>query len=182
MARYHKREITLDDGRVISLKNVAATDAHLFIFFQQTIARESYGTNQRVGVHPSVEAIKENWKTSELNQNILRLGAFNGDKLIAQCNLERQNPKNDLVNHNARFSLMLISDYWGSGLACLMMNQIEFAARNMNVKRMEAEVRAENTRGVEFYKKMGYGIEGTRKKAALIEGRYQDEYYIAKSI
>ena len=46
--------------------------------------------------------------------------------------------------------------------------------------RLEALVRVQNERGVAFYKKMGFEIEGTRRNAALINGEYQDEYFIAK--
>jgi len=35
-------------------------------------------------------------------------------------------------------------------------------------------------RGIRLYRRMGYQIEGTRVQAALIEGRFQDELFIAK--
>ena len=39
--------------------------------------------------------------------------------------------------------------------------------------------RCENERGVQLYEKMGFKIEGKREMAAFIDGRFQDEYYIA---
>jgi len=48
------------------------------------------------------------------------------------------------------------------------------------MKRMEAKERTSNERGLALYKKAGYQIEGTRKKAAFISGSFEDEYYIAK--
>lgn len=41
-------------------------------------------------------------------------------------------------------------------------------------------VRVTNDRGIKLYERCGYKIEGTRKKAALINGNFVDEYFIAK--
>lgn len=55
-----------------------------------------------------------------------------------------------------------------------------FGPENLGVQRIEAKVRTQNPRGVALYKKAGYQIEGTRRKAALIDGEFRDEYFIAK--
>ncbi len=182
MARYFKREFKLNDGREVFLKNCAETDSHLFILFQQAIASESFGTNQRVGIHPSEKEIGAEWKSREFDPQVLRLGAFVKNKMIGQCNLAIQSQANSIIRHNARFGLMIIQEYWGSNLAKLMMQEMEFFALASGVKRIEAEVRANNLRAVNFYKKCGYLIEGTRKNAAFIKNSFEDEYYIAKLI
>lgn len=47
---------------------------------------------------------------------------------------------------------------------------------------IEAKVRVSNKRGLALYKKNGYAIEGTRQKAAFINGQFEDEFFIAKCI
>jgi len=42
------------------------------------------------------------------------------------------------------------------------------------------EVRTANERGVQLYKKNGFKIEGCKEKAALIDGVFVNEFYIAK--
>jgi RimJ/RimL family protein N-acetyltransferase len=58
----------------------------------------------------------------------------------------------------------------------------EHARKEGSIVRIEAEVRAANETGVRLYQKNGFKIEGRREKAALINGNFLDEYYIAKII
>lgn len=52
--------------------------------------------------------------------------------------------------------------------------------RKNNVKRLELMVITENIRAVNLYKKSGFKIEGLREISTLINGKYYDEYYMAK--
>ncbi|WP_407927862.1 GNAT family N-acetyltransferase [Gracilibacillus suaedae] len=47
-------------------------------------------------------------------------------------------------------------------------------------RRMELTVAASNRSAVALYKKIGFEIEGTKRKALLVENEYLDEYYMAK--
>jgi RimJ/RimL family protein N-acetyltransferase len=38
-----------------------------------------------------------------------------------------------------------------------------------------------NERAIALYKKMGFEIEGTKKRSMRIDGQYVDEYYMAKT-
>jgi RimJ/RimL family protein N-acetyltransferase len=57
---------------------------------------------------------------------------------------------------------------------------MEEFAKKSGIYKIEAKVRIFNERGLALYKKNGYAIEGTRKKAAFINGQYEDEFFIAK--
>lgn len=57
---------------------------------------------------------------------------------------------------------------------------METHARSCKISRIEAEVRTVNDRGVSLYTKNGFKIEGRREWAALINGTFLDEFYIAK--
>ena len=53
-------------------------------------------------------------------------------------------------------------------------------AKEQGVKRLELTVICENARAKHLYEKMGFEIEGTKKKSVLVDGAYLDEYYMAK--
>ncbi len=50
----------------------------------------------------------------------------------------------------------------------------------MEVKRIQARVRVSNLIGIRFYQKCGYEIEGIKKSAVLINGNYENEFYVSK--
>jgi Acetyltransferases, including N-acetylases of ribosomal proteins len=47
--------------------------------------------------------------------------------------------------------------------------------------RLELTVMVHNERAIALYKKMGFEIEGTKKRSMRIDGQYVDEYYMAKT-
>ena len=84
------------------------------------------------------------------------------------------------IKHIGHFGMMVLKDFWGQGVGRRMLEIMEGVAKSAGILRIEALVRIQNTRGVRFYQNAGYQIEGTRRHGALIDGRFQDEYYIAK--
>ena len=70
--------------------------------------------------------------------------------------------------------------YWGQGIGTRLLRAMEAHARKCGITRIEAEVRVANDRGVSLYTKNGFKIEGRREKAALIDGTFVDEFFIAK--
>lgn len=76
--------------------------------------------------------------------------------------------------------MMTSADYWGRGIGGALFRIMEEFAKKIGISKIEAKVRVSNERGLSLYKKNGYVIEGTRKRAALINGQFEDEFFIAK--
>jgi [ribosomal protein S5]-alanine N-acetyltransferase len=76
--------------------------------------------------------------------------------------------------------MMILREFWGEGIGRRMLEIMEAHAKDRGIARLEAQVRTKNERGIKLYRRMGFQIEGTRKHAALIDGKYQDEFFIAK--
>ncbi|MFD2654570.1 GNAT family N-acetyltransferase [Gracilibacillus thailandensis] len=74
----------------------------------------------------------------------------------------------------------VLAGYRGQGIGSKLFNQLDQWARLQNIRRMELTVATSNRSAVELYKKIGFEIEGTKRKALLVEGEYLDEYYMAK--
>ena len=70
----------------------------------------------------------------------------------------------------------------GSGFAAAMVNEALDCLRADGVKRVELQVEADNPRGVAFYRKLGFELEGCLKKAYKRAGDFGfvDELLMAK--
>lgn len=109
------------------------------------------------------------------------LCVFNDEnKIIGQLHLKILSPEHPWIRHIAEFGMMISTDYWGRGIGAALLGVMEEFAKKSGISKIEAKVRASNERGLSLYKKNGYSIEGTRRQAALINGQFEDEFFIAK--
>ena len=67
-----------------------------------------------------------------------------------------------------------------SYLKMLLNSELDKWAIENNLTRLELTVVSSNIVAKHLYEKNGFEIEGTRKNAMIIDGKYVDEYYIAK--
>jgi len=66
------------------------------------------------------------------------------------------------------------------GLGARLLAEMEGHVRRSGFHRVEATVRTANARGLVLYRKAGFRIEGTRRRAVFIDGVFHDEFYFAK--
>ena len=68
----------------------------------------------------------------------------------------------------------------GRGLGTALLAELEAWARRHGLDRLELTVMAHNERALALYRKSGFEVEGTRRNALLVDGRYVDELYLAR--
>jgi RimJ/RimL family protein N-acetyltransferase len=61
-----------------------------------------------------------------------------------------------------------------------MLSKLEQWAEGIGIRRLELTVMTHNERAVGLYKKIGFEVEGLRKDSLYVDGRYVDEYSMAK--
>lgn len=181
MATYGPEEFKTRSGRTVILRHCDVADIDAFLAFQPQIASETTNTLQIKGRVPERLKIEAAWRSSIEDHRALRIAAFSDNRMIAQLSFhpESQLP-HPWIQHTGRFGMMILKEFWGEGIGRRMLEVMEIHARAQGFTRIEAMVRTENERGVRLYRRMGYEIEGTRRQGALIDGRFQDEYFIAK--
>lgn len=180
MATLKPSTFTARSGKVLTLRSFEATDIDAFFTFLEKIAEETTHTLQKVGRPMKRERVLDTWEKVKTEPGTLFIAAFDEatSRLIGEINIRKMT--HPWTQHMAEFGMMMLKEFWGQGLGPHLLTLIETFARENGVTRIEAKVRTLNERGVGLYKKMGYKIEGTRERAALIDGQYQDEYFIAK--
>ncbi len=71
-------------------------------------------------------------------------------------------------------------DFAGQGIGKELFGALERWALDRTLHRLELTVMSHNERAIHLYQKMGFKIEGTKKDSLWVNGRYVDEYYLAR--
>lgn len=82
--------------------------------------------------------------------------------------------------HSAYLVIGILEKYRGKGIGTKLFEQLNAFADNHQIGRLELTVVTENTAAVSLYKKMGFEIEGVKRKSLLVNGHLLDEYYMSK--
>lgn len=82
--------------------------------------------------------------------------------------------------HSAYIVIGILQEYVGQGIGKQLFEALEAWALDHQLHRLELTVMSHNERGIHLYQKMGYKIEGTKHDSLWVNGRYVDEYYMAK--
>ena len=180
MAIFGPEKLTLKDGRSVTLRHCVPEEVSLLPAFMEQVAAESTHTLQYPGKIFDLELAGQAWKKGVETPGDLYLGAFTDGKLVGQLIFHQYQANHLWTKHIGEFGMMILREYWGQGLGAALLDRMEQVAHAVGITRIEATVRTGNERGMGLYAKKGYEIEGVRRRAAWINGEYQDEYHIAK--
>jgi RimJ/RimL family protein N-acetyltransferase len=165
------------------LRSCLPEDAPLFEPFWRRVSLETTHTLQTPDFPPDFSKIPEVWAATLRDPVDARIGAFvDGRRLAGLIGFHGLRAGHPWVRHIGSFGMMVLQEYWGRGVGRALLQTVEDHACSVGIRKIEAEVRVENGRGWNFYQTCGYRIEGTRTRAALIQGKFQDEYWIAKDL
>jgi len=72
--------------------------------------------------------------------------------------------------------------YTGQGIGTRLFTALEAWARQAGVRRLHLTVETDNARALALYHKMGFQIEGQVRNALQIQGKWFDDYIMAKRV
>ena len=82
--------------------------------------------------------------------------------------------------HKADIVIGILVAYTGQGLGTRLLGALEQWARDQHLHKLELTVMGHNDRAINLYKKMGFVVEGVSVDSLLVDGRYVDEFDMAK--
>jgi RimJ/RimL family protein N-acetyltransferase len=83
----------------------------------------------------------------------------------------------ELPSRTALLGIWIGKPYWDQGLGTDATRTLcRFGFRHMNLQRIELNVFATNPRALRVYEKVGFRLEGTRRRSQFVGGRYVDSY------
>ncbi|NMP24314.1 GNAT family N-acetyltransferase [Sulfobacillus harzensis] len=85
------------------------------------------------------------------------------------------------LQHTALVVMGIRQSYWGQGLGTRLMETAIDWAKEQGLSRLELTVVADNWRALALYLKMGFQVEGFRRRSLrMADGTYREEYSMAK--
>lgn len=84
------------------------------------------------------------------------------------------------IAHSAYIVVGILADYRGKGIGTEFFKRLHVWAEENEVARLELTVICENEAAKRLYTNSGFQIEGIKRKSVCVDGKYLDEYYMAK--
>jgi len=164
----------------IIIRERKTDDANAFCEFLSKLDHEAeYMLYEKDERNVSIQKILKNTESVINDKNACYI-AVTENKIIGYIIAVRE--KFIRTRHVATVVIGILEEYCNKGIGYLLFQEIiNFASEN-NVKRLELTVITENERAINLYKKLGFEIEGTRKNSTFKDGKYYDEFYMAKTI
>jgi RimJ/RimL family protein N-acetyltransferase len=82
--------------------------------------------------------------------------------------------------HCGHIVIGILQGFTGQGLGRQFFQALEEWSMPHGLRRLELTVMSHNEQAVHLYRKMGFGIEGIKQDSLKVNGKYVDEYYMAK--
>jgi RimJ/RimL family protein N-acetyltransferase len=116
----------------------------------------------------------------QLERGVLTFVLEDNKKLVGYVfgNIYTANRKKHCMN----LAIAILQEYTGKGYGTKLMNTIEEYAINNGITRLELEVSKKNKIAISLYQKKGFEVEGIKRNAFLVNGKYEDELLMAKII
>ena len=126
---------------------------------------------------PSLESTRGFLRSILGGAGVQMLAVTTTEEVIGWCDIIR-NP-HEGFRHVGRLGMAFLPEYRGRGLGRRLIAQTINAARKAGIERVELEVFASNKRAIAFYEAAGFVIEGVKHHARKLDGRYDDNVFMA---
>lgn len=160
------------------IREIRESDAEAFWQMQFELDKETkymmYEPNERTKNLNLINKIVQN----VADGRDLLLVAENDNEIVGFLSAQRGAPNR--IKHTAYIVVGIRKAFQGKGIGSEFFRKLDLWARQNGIKRLELTVMCRNETAVHLYKKNGFVIEGIRKNSMIVDGRYVDEYYMAK--
>lgn len=179
MADIYKK-IKCKNFETIIVRSCYEEDLEALQIFLQKGAIESNHTLLCKDHDQPFSKLKSRVENALITSSEIYLCVFDEKKIIGQLHFKTLSPDHPWIKHIAEFGMMISADFWGRGIGYALLQMMDEFTEKIGIIKIEAKVRVSNERGLSLYMNNGYSIEGTRKRAAFIDGQFEDEFFIAK--
>lgn len=169
----------LHDGRLLAIRGATKADAPALLDYLAHIGGESPNlTLGAAGLHPTLEE-EQAYIAAAAPPNLLLLGFVDG-QLAADASLTAPRPAQTRIRHTAELGLSVRKAFWGRGIGTAMLQALLHAARqNGQTRLLYLGVRDGNAPAIHLYEKCGFRETGRLPGFFEVDGRYDDEIYMA---
>lgn len=113
-----------------------------------------------------------------INGDNLLLIATEDDNIIGFLSAQRGILRK--IKHTAYIVVGIREKFRRKGIGKRLFCDLDLWAKENNISRLELTVMCQNTIAKQLYEKNGFEVEGTKRNAIFMNGKYIDEYYMSK--
>jgi RimJ/RimL family protein N-acetyltransferase len=117
-------------------------------------------------------AESEKWARNNIEKGNPQFVALAGGKVVGWCDVFPE--KRETMAHGAVLGMGVVEGHRGKGIGIALMRATLAQAKKAGFKRVELTVREDNLRAKALYEKVGFQVEGVKRKAGLFDGKYYD--------
>ena len=83
-------------------------------------------------------------------------------------------------SHTCEFGMSVLKGHRGCGIGTQLLQALEAWARKKALRRIECAAFSNNVAGIRLYRRLGYRVEGRRRRAVEVAGRLVDLVELGK--
>ena len=84
------------------------------------------------------------------------------------------------LRHSASLALGVLKSQWGRGVGYALLNEAVAHSAQAGITRLELTVHTTNVRAICLYLRVGFEVEGLRRRSLRVRGDYVDEYLMSR--
>ena len=111
-------------------------------------------------------------------RNLLLVGIDDTENIIGFLSAQRGVPKR--IRHTAYIVVGISEAFRGIGIGKKLFSELDIWAKENDITRLELTVVCRNNVAKHLYEQNGFKVEGIKKNSMIVDGKYVDEYYMAK--
>lgn len=160
------------------IREIKASDAEAFWQMQFELDKETkymlYEPNERTKNIDLINSLIQ----KAINGEGLLLVAENDEDIVGFIGAKRG--ALNRIKHSAYIVVGVRKDFQGRGIGTEFFKKLNLWAYQNDITRLELTVVCENTRAKHLYDNNGFVVEGIKKNSMVVDGKYVDEYCMAK--
>lgn len=162
---YDIRPLKAGDGKGINdLRRMPGVFENILGMPSERIVRnEGFAASNDANAHAFVAVVKDG----------------DQEKIVGMAGLHVSS--NHRLRHSGSVGLMVHKDFQGNGIGKALMDTLLDIADNwLMLVRVDLSVFIDNEKAINLYKKLQFVEEGIKRKAAIRNGKYEDELMMAR--
>ncbi|MEM6334471.1 MAG: GNAT family N-acetyltransferase [Planctomycetota bacterium] len=170
VAPYEPKQITLRDGRTLTLREPVPDEADALLRYLDAVRRESDGILFSAEDElPNLAAEREWIQARRDAPNAITLGAWHDDQLIALGGIDASG-RAMRTRHTAILGLSVRKAWWRAGIGRALSNElIAFARSHPRIDVLELGAWAFNAKAIALYESLGFTHAGRQPHHGLFE-------------
>lgn len=120
---------------------------------------------------PPAESTRE-FVRANIARAVAQFVALSGEEVVGWCDVRPRGL--ETLSHCGTLGMGVRQDYRRQGIGGRLAVHTIARAKEQGLERIELEVYASNVPALKLYEKMGFVVEGVKKRACRIDGRYDD--------